>query len=217
MRVLIAEDNALLRAGLVEVLTGAGIDVIGNVGDGEQLLALLHHEVPDAVVLDIRMPPTHTTEGLEAARIIRSDHPGVAILLLSQHVETHHATELIAGGAAGIGYLLKDRILDPAELDDALRRITSGGSAIDPAVIERLVRRRSDPVDALTDREREVLAAMAQGRSNQWIAANLFISAKTVEAHTSRIFTKLGLTETPDDHRRVLAVLEHLRGGRGRT
>ena len=214
MRVVIAEDHALLRAGLVELLTAAGFDVAGQAGDAQELLELVRHTIPDVVVLDIRMPPTHTLEGLQAARAIRDEHgTAIGIVLLSQYVEARHAVDLLVDGAAGVGYLLKDRILDPAELTDAIRRVGNGGSAIDPIVIEQLLKRRQTdgPLAALTDREREVLFAMAEGRSNQSIAAKLHISDKTVEACTGRIFTKLGLEPGPDDHRRVRAVLTHLK------
>ncbi len=213
MRVVIAEDHALLRAGLVELLTAAGFDVAGQAGDAQELLELVRHTIPDVVVLDIRMPPTHTLEGLQAARAIRDEHgTAIGIVLLSQYVEARHAVDLLVDGAAGVGYLLKDRILDPAELTDAIRRVGNGGSAIDPIVIEQLLKRRQTdrPLAALTDREREVLAGMAEGRSNQSIAAKLHISDKTVEACTGRIFTKLGLEPGPDDHRRVRAVLTYL-------
>ncbi|CAN5677931.1 MAG: response regulator transcription factor [Actinomycetota bacterium] len=214
MRVVIAEDHALLRAGLVELLTAAGFDVAGQAGDAQELLELVRHTIPDVVVLDIRMPPTHTLEGLQAARAIRDEHgTAIGIVLLSQYVEARHAVDLLVDGAAGVGYLLKDRILDPAELTDAIRRVGNGGSAIDPIVIEQLLKRRQTdgPLAALTDREREVLFGMAEGRSNQSIAAKLHISDKTVEACTGRIFTKLGLEPGPDDHRRVRAVLTHLK------
>lgn len=214
MRVVIADDHALLRAGLVELLTAAGFDVAGQAGDAQELLELVRHTIPDVVVLDIRMPPTHTLEGLQAARAIRDEHgTAIGIVLLSQYVEARHAVDLLVDGAAGVGYLLKDRILDPAELTDAIRRVGNGGSAIDPIVIEQLLKRRQTdgPLAALTDREREVLFGMAEGRSNQSIAAKLHISDKTVEACTGRIFTKLGLEPGPDDHRRVRAVLTHLK------
>ncbi|MBA3802888.1 MAG: response regulator transcription factor [Acidimicrobiia bacterium] len=213
MRVAVAEDHALLRAGLVELLTAAGFDVVGQAGDAQELLELVRRATPDVVVLDIRMPPTHTVEGLQAARAIRDEHgAAIGIVLLSQFVETRHAVDLLADGAGGLGYLLKDRILDPAELTDAIRRVGNGGSAIDPIVIEQLLKRRQtdSPLAALTDREREVLAGMAEGRSNQSIAAKLHISDKTVEACTGRIFTKLGLEPGPDDHRRIRAVLTYL-------
>lgn len=213
MRVVIAEDHALLRAGLVELLTTAGFEVVGQAGDADQLLAIVRQEHPDVALLDIRMPPTHTVEGLEAARAIRAEHgTSVGILLLSQYVETRYAVDLFAGGADGLGYLLKDRILDPAELTDAILRVACGGSAIDPVVIEQLLARRQvdGPLAPLTGRERDVLAGMAEGRSNQAIASKLHISDKTVEACTGRIFSKLGLEPGPDDHRRVRAVLTYL-------
>jgi len=214
VRVVIVEDHALLRAGLVELLTAAGFDIAGQAGDAQELLELVRHTIPDVVVLDIRMPPTHTLEGLQAARAIRDEHgTAIGIVLLSQYVEARHAVDLLVDGAAGVGYLLKDRILNPAELTDAIRRVGNGGSAIDPIVIEQLLKRRQTdgPLAALTDREREVLFGMAEGRSNQSIAAKLHISDKTVEACTGRIFTKLGLEPGPDDHRRVRAVLTHLK------
>jgi serine/threonine-protein kinase len=213
VRVVVAEDHALLRAGLVELLTAAGFDVAGQAGDAESLLDLVRSVTPDVAVLDIRMPPTHTLEGLHAARTIRYEHGDkIGIVLLSQHIETSVAVDLLADGAAGFGYLLKDRILDPTELTDAIHRVGGGGSAIDPTVIEHLLKRRSShgPLTALTSRERDVLAAMAEGRSNQSIATKLHISDKTVEACTGRIFTKLGLEPGPDDHRRVRAVLTYL-------
>ncbi len=214
MRVVVAEDHALLRAGLVELLAAGGFDVVGQTGDAQELLELVRDTKPDVALLDIRMPPTHSLEGLHAARAIRDEHGStVGILLLSQHIESHHAVDLLAQGAAGIGYLLKDRILDPADLGDAIRRVAAGGSAIDPIVIEHLLKRREPDrmLAVLSDREREVLAGMAEGRSNQSIAAKLHISPKTVEACTGRIFSKLGLEPGPDDHRRVRAVLSYLR------
>jgi DNA-binding NarL/FixJ family response regulator len=214
VRVVVAEDHALLRAGLVELMTGAGLDVVGQAGDADELLAITRQTLPDVVLVDIRMPPTHTLEGLAAARTIRAEHgTAIGVVVLSQHVETHHAVDLIAEGASGFGYLLKDRVLEPAELIDAIRRVADGGSAIDPTVVQHLMkRRRADGLlDALTDRERDVLAAMAEGRSNQSIAHALTISTKTVEAATSRIFMKLGLDADTDDHRRVCAVLVYLR------
>ena len=213
MRVVVAEDHALLRAGLVQLLTTAGFAVAGQAGDVDSLLDLVEQVKPDVAVLDIRMPPTHTTEGLQAARTIRHQHgEEIGIVLLSQYIETSLAVDLIADGAAGFGYLLKDRILDPAELTDAIRRVGSGGSAIDPIVIEHLLKRQSHhgPLTALTSRERDVLAAMAEGRSNHAIAGKLHISDKTVEACIGRIFSKLALEPGPDDHRRVRAVLTYL-------
>ena len=213
MRVVVADDHALLRAGLVELLTAGGLDVVGQAGDADELIELTRRHLPDVVVLDIRMPPTQSVEGLQAARTIRAEHgPAIGIVLLSQHIETRHTMDLFANGAAGIGYLLKDRVLEPAELIDAIRRVAGGGSAVDPMVIEHLMkRRRGDGIlDALTERERDVLAAMAEGRSNRSIAGTLHISEKTVEASTNRIFTKLGLEPDADQHRRVRAVLAYL-------
>lgn len=213
MRIVVAEDHVLLRAGLVELLTSAGFEVVGEVGDAEQLLEAVDRTRPDVVVLDIRMPPTHTFEGLVAARQIRNQHgAAIGILVLSHHLEATHAEELLADGSGGVGYLIKDRVLDPAELSDAIRRIGDGGSAIDPIVIQHLFKRRSaeGPLSSLTERERDVLAAIAEGRSNQSIADKLHISAKTVESCTGRIFTKLGLEPGPDDHRRVRAALTYL-------
>ncbi len=216
MRVAVAEDNALLRAGLVELLTLAGLDVVDQTADGAAIVEMVRRSSPDVVILDIRMPPTHTLEGLAAARTIRAEHgERVGIVLLSQYVETRHAIDLLSAGAAGIGYLLKDRVLDPAELAEAVRRVASGGTAIDPVVVENLLKRRhgTPTLAGLTDREHEVLAAMAEGRSNQSIARSVFMSEKTVEATTSRIFTKLGLPPNADDHRRVRAVLAYLQAG----
>jgi serine/threonine-protein kinase len=216
VRVVVAEDHVLLRAGIVELLSAAGLVVVGQAGTADETLALVDHTHPDVVVLDIRMPPTHTLEGLHAARAIRSRHgTSIGILLLSQYVESRHAVDLLAAGAAGIGYLLKDRVLDPVELSDAVRRVGNGGSAIDPLVIEHLIKRRRNdsPLDTLTSREREVLAAMAEGRSNQSIADLLHISERTVEACTGRIFTKLALEPDVDHHRRVRAVLAYLQTG----
>lgn len=213
MRVVIAEDQALLRAGIVELLSAAGFEVVGQVADANGLQELVRSTRPDVVLLDIRMPPTHTLEGMRAAAAIRAEHgTAVGVLLLSQYVETAHAVELLTGGAAGIGYLLKDRVLEPEELTSALRRVGAGGTAIDPVVIEHLLKRNqeSDRFAALTERERDVLAGMAEGRSNRAIAARLFISEKTVEACTGRIFAKLGLEPGLDDHRRVRAVLAYL-------
>ena len=214
MRVVVVDDHPLLRAGVAELLTAGGFEVVGQAGDAQGAIRLAREAQPDVVVLDIRMPPTHTLEGLDAARAIRSAHGDrIGILLLSHYVEARHAIDLLADGAAGIGYLLKDRVLDPAELADAVRRVGSGGSALDPIVVDHLLkRRRSDgPLAELTPREHDVLAAMAEGRSNRSIATALHISEKTVEAFTSRVFTKLRLEADPGEHRRVLAVLAYLR------
>jgi DNA-binding NarL/FixJ family response regulator len=213
MRVVIADDAVLFREGLGRVLEAAGIQVAAQVGDAEQLLGRVRADPPDAVVVDIRMPPTHTREGLDAARRLRAEHPRVGVLVLSQYVEPHHAMQLLQDGASGVGYLLKDRVADVGEVVDAVRRVAAGGSVIDPEVVVQLVgrRRTRDPVQELTERERQVLALMAEGRSNQAIGERLFLSPKTVEAHVHSIFTRLDLHATPDDHRRVLAVLAFLR------
>jgi DNA-binding NarL/FixJ family response regulator len=213
MRVMIADDAVLFREGLARVLEAAGIEVAAQVGDAEQLLARVRADPPEAVVVDIRMPPTHTREGLEAAQRIRADHPPVGVLVLSQYVEPHHAVQLLQNGAGGVGYLLKDRVADVNEVVDAVRRVAAGGSVIDPEVVAQLVSRRRlrDPIQELTERERQVLALMAEGRSNQAIGERLFLSPKTVEAHVHSIFTRLDLHAAPDDHRRVLAVLAFLR------
>jgi DNA-binding NarL/FixJ family response regulator len=213
MRVVIADDAVLFREGLGRVLEAAGVQVAGQVGDAEQLLARVRADPPDAVVVDIRMPPTHTREGLDAAQRIRAEHPRVGVLVLSQYVEPHHAMQLLEDGAQGVGYLLKDRVADVGEVTDALRRVAGGGSVIDPEVVALLLgrRRARNPVQELSEREREVLALMAEGRSNQAICQRLFLSPKTVEGHVRSIFTRLDLAATPDDHRRVLAVLAFLR------
>ena len=215
MRVVIADDAVLFREGLARVLEGAGVEVTAQAGDGERLLTLVRADPPDAVVVDIRMPPTHTREGLEAARRIRAEHPPVGVLVLSQYVEPHHAMQLLEDGAGGVGYLLTDRVADVGEVVEAVQRVAGGGSVIDPEVVAQLVGRRRavDPVQRLSEREREVLALMAEGRSNQAIGERLFLSPKTVEGHVRSIFTRLDLSATPDDHRRVLAVLAFLRAG----
>jgi DNA-binding NarL/FixJ family response regulator len=210
-RVVLAEDDVLLREGLASLLGRSGFDVAGQAGDAAQLLRMVAERSPELVVVDIRMPPTHSTEGLEAARQIRQEHPEVGILVLSAHVEVDHAMELLAGGR-GIGYLLKSRVTDVEEFIDTLQRIAKGGSVVDPGLVAELVaaRRRDDPLAALSPREREVLALMAEGRSNAGIAHRLWVTEGTAEKHVRSILTKLTLPETEDDHRRVLAVLTFL-------
>jgi DNA-binding NarL/FixJ family response regulator len=210
-RVVLAEDDVLLREGLASLLERSGFQVTGQAGDAAQLLDLVAREPPDLVVVDIRMPPTHTTEGLEAAQRIRQEHPETGILVLSAHVEVDHAMDLLAGGH-GVGYLLKSRVTDVEEFIDTLGRIAKGGSVVDPALVAELVsaRRRDDPLAVLSAREREVLALMAEGRSNAGIAHRLWVTEGTVEKHVRSILTKLTLPEAEDDHRRVLAVLRYL-------
>ena len=214
MRVILADDSVLLREGLARMLTESGFEVVAQVGDAEALLAAVDADPPDVCIVDIRMPPTNTTEGLQAALHLRVHHPGVAVLVLSQYVETRFAIELLARGADGVGYLLKDRVGDVSELLAAVRSVVAGRSVIDPTVVSRLVgrRRQADPMETLTAREREVLEQMAEGRSNRAIGERLFLSPKTVEAHVSAIFSKLGIEDTADDNRRVLSVLTWLRG-----
>jgi len=211
-RVVLAEDDVLLREGLASLLDRSGYEVAGQAGDGAQLLALARRAAPDLVVADIRMPPTHTTEGLEAARVIRRERPGTAIMVLSAYAEVQHAMDLLASGG-GVGYLLKSRVADVEEFLDALQRIAKGGSVVDPALVRELVsaRRRQDPLAALSAREREVLALMAEGRSNAGIARRLWVAEGTIEKHISSILTKLNLHEADDDHRRVLAVITYLK------
>jgi DNA-binding NarL/FixJ family response regulator len=210
-RIALADDDVLLREGLASLLEGAGFRVLGQAGDATDLLSLVRQHTPDLVVVDIRMPPGHTTEGLEAARVIREERPETGILVLSAHVEVEHAMTLLAGGQ-GIGYVLKRRVTDVEEFVETLERIARGGSVVDPALVQELVaaRRRNDPLDALSAREREVLAQMAEGRSNAGIAHRLWVTEGTVEKHVRSILTKLTLPETADDHRRVLAVLTYL-------
>ena len=213
LRVVIAEDTVLLREGLRRVLTDAGLDVAGAAADADQLLKLVQALSPDVVLTDIRMPPTQTTEGLQAALEIRRRWPGTAVIVVSQHVETEHLFELLAGDPRGIGYVLKERVADIAQFTDAIRRVAAGESVIDPQVVSRLVTRprRNSPLETLTERELAVLALMAEGRSNQAIAGQLYMSPKTVETHVGNLFAKLGLLPAAQDHRRVLAVLTYLR------
>ena len=212
MRVVIAEDSVLLRAGITRLLEDAGFDVIAAVGDGDQLLHAVAADQPDVCVVDVRMPPSHTDEGLRAALELRERWPDVAVLVLSQYVEEKYASELLAGDVRGVGYLLKDRVADVDEFVEALRRVAGGGAALDPEVVGQLLARsrRTDPLARLTPRERDVLALMAEGRSNGAIAAALVVGEGAVEKHVSSIFTKLDLPPADTDHRRVLAVLRYL-------
>jgi DNA-binding NarL/FixJ family response regulator len=211
MRVALADDDVLLREGMTSLLERSGFDVVGQAGDGPELLALVREHDPDLVIVDIRMPPSHSTEGLDAARMIREEFPAIGILVLSAHVEVDEAMELLAGGER-IGYLLKSRVTDVAEFIDSLERIARGGAVVDPTLVQELVhaRRRNDPLAALTPREREVLALMAEGCSNAGIGRRLSVTEGTVEKHMNSILTKLQLPESPDDHRRVLAVIAYL-------
>jgi DNA-binding NarL/FixJ family response regulator len=210
---VVAEDNLLTREGIVHVLGAADVDVVDVVGDAGRLLAAVAQEQPDVAVVDIRMPPTQTDEGLVAAGQIREAHPGTAVLVLSQYVEPAYALRLLEEHSEGVGYLLKDRVSDGAVLVDALRRLCDGESVVDPTIVARLFgrRRRADPVERLTVREREVLGLVAEGLSNRAIAARLVVTERTVEAHITQTFAKLGLADDPASHRRVLAVLAFLR------
>ena len=213
LRVVIADDQLLLRAGVARLLEDAGMDVVAQAGDAEDLLRKTGAHRPDVAVVDVRMPPTHTDEGLRAAAEIRERFPQTGVLVLSQYVEEAYALDLFADGAEGLGYLLKDRVADLERFVDAVRRVADGGSALDPEVVGRLLgrRRREDPLEPLTPREREVLGLMAEGRSNAGIAAHLVVTERAVETHVTSIFTKLGLPPAGEDHRRVLAVLTFLR------
>jgi DNA-binding NarL/FixJ family response regulator len=211
--VVIAEDNVLLREGLTRLLQESGFEVAGQAGDAEDLLRKVGAHHPDVAVVDVRMPPTHTDEGLRAARQIRSDHPQTAVLVLSQYVEEAYALDLLAESTERTGYLLKDRVGDIDTFTDAVRRVARGGSALDPEVVALLLgrRRREDPLEPLTARERQVLGLMAEGRSNSAIAEALVVTERAVEKHVTSIFSKLDLVPTVEDHRRVLAVLAYLR------
>jgi DNA-binding NarL/FixJ family response regulator len=213
IRVVLADDSVLLREGIARLLEEAGFEVVGQADDAEQLLLKVRSYDPDVAIVDIRMPPTHTDEGLRAARDIRERHPGTAVLVLSQYVETEYALDLLGDNAEGVGYLLKDRVSDVTEFAAAVRRVAEGGSALDPAVVAQLVgrSRKDDPLDRLTPREREVLELMAEGRSNQAISDRLVVTERAVEKHVTSIFAKLGLPADASDHRRVLAVLAYLR------
>jgi DNA-binding NarL/FixJ family response regulator len=213
MRVVVADDQVLTREGVVGMLTAAGIEVVGQAADGNELLRLVDEHGPDAAIVDIRMPPTHTNEGLVAAAELRSRHPAIGVLVLSQYVEPSYAMRLLEEHPEGIGYLLKDRVFDAVVLIDGLRRVIDGETVVDPTVVAQLLgrRRRKDPLADLTAREREVLGLVAEGLSNQAIAARLVVTERTVEAHISEVFGKLGLEKSKGAHRRVLAVLAFLR------
>ncbi len=211
LRIALADDDVLLREGLASLLEQSGFVVVGQAGDGSELLAIVREHEPELVIVDIRMPPEHSTEGLDAARVIRQEFPTTGILVLSAHVEVDQAMELLARGQR-VGYLLKSRVTDVAEFIDTVERIAKGGSVVDPGLVHELVaaRRRNDPLDTLTSREREVLGLMAEGRSNAGIGRRLFISEGTVEKHVRSVLSRLQLLETDDDHRRVLAVVAFL-------
>jgi len=213
MRVVLADDSVLLREGMAQVLTKAGFDVVGQAGDADGLLQLVREERPDVAIVDIRMPPTHSEEGIEAAKTIKLEYGEVAVLVLSQYLETAYAIKVISEGSGGLGYLLKDRVTNTEQLEDAIRRVAAGETVVDPEIVRRLVQRQRDPgpLEDLTEREREVLAEMAEGRSNRGISQRLFLSERTVETHVASIFSKIGLAPTADDHRRVLAVVAYLR------
>ena len=215
MRIVIGEDSALFREGLARLLEDAGHDVVGRAGDATTLVEVVERERPDLAIVDVRMPPDGTDDGARAAKELRNRMPELAIVLLSQHVETKHSVELVSGGR--VGYLLKDRVFDVDDFMDALRRVAAGGSALDPEVVATLLgpRRGRDPLTLLSPRERDVLALMAEGRNNAGIARRLFLTDRTVETHIASIMSKLGLVETREEHRRVLAVLAWL--GVGRT
>ncbi len=213
MRVVLGEDSVLLREGVARLLEDCGFEVVGRAGDAEELLRKVRAYRPDVAIVDIKMPPTHTDEGLRAARVIRSELPGTGVLVLSHYVEEDYALDLLAESAEGVGYLLKDRVADVERFIDSVRRVAQGGSALDPEVVSQMLgrRRAAGPLDELTPRERDVLALMAEGRANRAIAAQLTVTERAVEKHVTSIFSKLKLTATGDDHRRVLAVLAYLK------
>jgi serine/threonine-protein kinase PknK len=213
VRIVIAEDSALFREGLASLLTDAGHDIVARVADSVTLLDAVAEYRPDLAIIDVRMPPNNTDDGARAAKLLRAQHPDLAIVLLSQHIETSHSVDLVSAGR--FGYLLKDRVLDVDDFLDALRRVAAGGSALDPEVVARLIgaRRQEAPLESLTSRERDVLALMAEGRTNIGIARRLWVSDRTVETHVTNIMIKLGLDSTDEDHRRVLAVLKFLGHG----
>jgi DNA-binding NarL/FixJ family response regulator len=212
LRVVLAEDSVLLREGLLRLLADAGFDVVDACGDAESFLRSVAEHLPDLVVVDVRMPPTFTDEGVRAALVVREQHPDIAVLVLSQYVEENYATELVAGRTRGVGYLLKDRVADVDEFTETLQRVATGGTALDPEVVSQLLSRarRTDPIERLTPRETEVLKLMAEGRTNTAIAQALVVTEGAVEKHVSSIFSQLDLPPTEHDHRRVLAVLTYL-------
>ena len=214
MRVVIGEDSVLLRAGVARLLQDAGIEVVGQAADADDLLRKVRAHRPDVAVVDIRMPPGNADDGLRAARAMRAELPDIGVLVLSQYAEEHYVTELLQDGAEGVGYLLKERIADVVRFVDSVRRVAEGGSALDPEIVALMMgRREGGPLASLTEREREVLALMAEGRTNRGIAGELFVSERAVERHVTAIFGKLGLPAGAGDHRRVLAVLAYLDGG----
>jgi DNA-binding NarL/FixJ family response regulator len=212
LRIVIAEDAAIMRDGLTQTLTRRGHDVVSAVGDADSLLAAVGQHQPDVAIIDVRMPPTHTDEGLRAAKSIRKDHPGVGVLVFSQYIEARSAAELFAGAPAGVGYLLKDRVADVRDFIDAITRVARGGTVLDPDVVGQLLgaSRRAQSLATLTPREREVLSLIAEGRSNTAIADTLFITAGVVEKHVASIFAKLGLAPSDSDNRRVIAAIKYL-------
>jgi DNA-binding NarL/FixJ family response regulator len=213
VRVVVADDSVLMREGIVRLLEEAGFEVVAQAGDAEDLMRKVRAHKPDVAVIDIRMPPTNTDDGLRAALTLREELPGTGVLVLSQYVEEGYAIDLLAEGGDGVGYLLKDRVADVKLFTDAVVRVAEGGSALDPEVVSHMLRRKrtDDPLDELTPREREVLGLMAEGRSNRAVAEQLVVTERAVEKHVTSIFGKLRLTATPEDHRRVLAVLAYLR------
>jgi DNA-binding NarL/FixJ family response regulator len=213
VRVVLGEDSVLLREGVARLLGDAGMDIVGQAGDFDDLMRKVRAHKPDVAVVDIRMPPTHTDEGLRAAHLIREELPDTGVLVLSQYVEEGYAMDLLADSAEGVGYLLKDRVADVERFVDSVRRVADGGSALDPEVVSQMLgrRRAEDPLAELTPREREVLGLMAEGRSNHAIAEELVVTERAVEKHVTGIFSKLDLGATPEDHRRVLAVLTYLK------
>lgn len=213
MRVILVDDATLVREGIALLLASAGVDVVGQLADASRLNEVVGAETPDAVIIDVRMPPTHTTEGLDATVRLKEDYPDVGVLVLSQHVATRHAVDLLAGGHRGVGYLLKERVTRTDELVDAIRRVSNGGTVIDPEVVRAVLEtpRRSDPIARLTVKELAVLKLIAEGQSNDAIADQLGVSVRTIETHSRSIYAKLDLDDDPTVHRRVLAVLAHLR------